>query len=158
MHSRSVDKARTDRMGVTVWPLCKSRETARLLLCVCVTQSFYFGKENHRAYLICGLFKSTMLLCLCHISVPALDLCWDNVVTKEMTCKHNQSSQGFKRNRKQTDFCIITKLMFDKEKNMFCAQSLLNIFTSNMRLSTSQINFKQEVNTLRCIVLCTRIK
>lgn len=50
---------------------------------------------------------------------------------------------------------MITKLMFDKEKHVLCTVSSEHL---HMHLNMFQIHFKQDVNTLRCIVLCARIK
>lgn len=48
--------------------------------------------------------------------------------------------------------------MFDKEKHLFCGSVSSEHLHRNMHLSTSQINFKLKANTLRCIVLCARMK
>uniref|UniRef100_A0A8D0ANK7 5-hydroxytryptamine (serotonin) receptor 7b n=1 Tax=Sander lucioperca TaxID=283035 RepID=A0A8D0ANK7_SANLU len=65
---------------------------------------------------------------------------------------------AFRGLRKQTDFCMITKLMFDKAKHLFCCTLSSKHLHLNMHLSTSQINFKQRVRDTWCIVLCARMK
>lgn len=77
-----------------------------------------------------------------------------------MTC-HNHTInhlKAFRGLRKQTDFCMITKLMFDKAKHLFCCSLSSNHLHLNMHLSTSQIYFKQRVRDTCCIVLCARTK
>lgn len=91
--------------GSHCWWLCgpSAEEKDSTLTTVCVTHSFYFGKEIHRAHLM-G-YSSRHCFCA-DATIPSwLWNLWQyNVVTEETTCKHDHSTAGFQREQREKGF------------------------------------------------------
>lgn len=100
-------------VGGSIVALQRQRLHNHFCVCLCVCDNvLLFWERNHRAYLMgySSRHFKLMLLWIWHNSVLALDLWLDNRVTKEMTCKHNQSSQASQGEHKANRLLYIKKI------------------------------------------------